>query len=64
MSPVDDVRFVPGGGELADLAIKVIGDPAGITAAAKAWRAAAGTAREHTGAPGPAAGGSVVGGEA
>ncbi|MEU8354784.1 transglycosylase SLT domain-containing protein [Nonomuraea sp. NPDC048882] len=57
MSPIDDVRAAPGGGELAGLALKVIGDPAAITAAAKAWRAAAGTAREHTGALTTAAGG-------
>ncbi|WP_220448805.1 transglycosylase SLT domain-containing protein [Nonomuraea mesophila] len=50
MSVLDDVRAAPGGGELADLAAKVIGTPETITAAATAWRTAAGTAREHTGA--------------
>ncbi|WP_165974410.1 transglycosylase SLT domain-containing protein [Nonomuraea deserti] len=50
MSALDDVRAAPGGGELADLAARVIGAPETITAAAGAWRTAAGTAGEHTGA--------------
>jgi WXG100 family type VII secretion target len=50
MSAIDEVRAAPGGGELAELAGKVVGDPGAITAAANAWRAAAGTGQEHTGA--------------
>ncbi|MEO3789189.1 transglycosylase SLT domain-containing protein [Nonomuraea sp. B10E15] len=50
MSALDDVRAAPGGGELADLAARVAGAPEAITAAAQAWRAAAGTGGRHTGA--------------
>ncbi|MFC5823956.1 transglycosylase SLT domain-containing protein [Nonomuraea insulae] len=50
MSAIDEVRAAPGGGELADLAAKVIGDPGAISAAAQAWSTAAGTGQEHTGA--------------
>ncbi|GAA3534097.1 transglycosylase SLT domain-containing protein [Nonomuraea rosea] len=50
MSALDDVRGVPGGAELADLAARVIGDPGAITAAANAWRAAADTAQQQAGA--------------
>ncbi|MEV0380484.1 transglycosylase SLT domain-containing protein [Nonomuraea sp. NPDC050643] len=50
MSAIDDVRGAPGGGELADLARKLVGNPGAITSAANAWRTAAGTCQEHTGA--------------
>lgn len=50
MSAIDEVRAAPGGGELAELAAKVVGDPGAISAAAGAWRAAAGTGERHTGA--------------
>ncbi|NJP95799.1 transglycosylase SLT domain-containing protein [Nonomuraea sp. FMUSA5-5] len=50
MSAIDEVRAAPGGGELADLAAKLVGDPGAIGAAAGAWRAAAGTGERHTGA--------------
>ncbi|MEV0823097.1 transglycosylase SLT domain-containing protein [Nonomuraea rubra] len=50
MSAIDEVRAAPGGGELAELAAKVVGDPGAISAAAGAWRAAARTGERHTGA--------------
>ncbi|MBF8192688.1 WXG100 family type VII secretion target, partial [Nonomuraea sp. K274] len=48
MSALDEVRSVPGGAELADLAAQVIGDPGAISAAAADWRTAAGTGQQHT----------------
>ncbi|MEV4806363.1 transglycosylase SLT domain-containing protein [Nonomuraea sp. NPDC049421] len=56
MSVLDEVRSVPGGAELAGLAERLIGDPGAVAAAAGAWRAAASTARQHTGALATAAG--------
>ncbi|GAA3141905.1 hypothetical protein GCM10020001_075890 [Nonomuraea salmonea] len=53
---LDEVRSVPGGAELAGLAERLIGDPGAVSAAAGAWRAAASTARQHTGALVTAAG--------
>ncbi|MEU6715404.1 transglycosylase SLT domain-containing protein [Nonomuraea sp. NPDC046802] len=50
MSAIDDVRAVPGGAELADRAVKLIGDPDAISSAAGSWRTAASTGRQHTGA--------------
>jgi WXG100 family type VII secretion target len=50
MSAIDEARAVPGGGALADLAVKLVGDPDAVTAAANSWRTAAGSAQLHSGA--------------
>ena len=48
MSALDDVRGVPGGGELADLAATLVGDPAAADLVAGSWNTAAGTGRDRT----------------
>jgi hypothetical protein len=41
MNVLDEIRAAPGGGELANLADQLIGDPGAITATTNAWRTAA-----------------------